>query len=237
MPALTLAFLDGRFDDALLLYEEVSALGEQLGVRLEPLSRFQAARRLIYTGDAALALQSLPSSNNRPILAHRAVCLAHLDRHDEALAIRERFGDVGSEEDESGLHVLTCLLEAAVLGRDRETAEALVRRLDGMATSALEIATLVCIARLLGGAADLLGDAAAARGYYEQALEVAGKIRFRPEIALTHLQLAELQLRGAVQAERGEALGHLDFAITEFREMKMQPSLERALRRKEVLKA
>ena len=30
---------------------------------------------------------------------------------------------------------------------------------------------------------------------------------------------------------------HVDFAIIEFREMKMQPSLERALRRKEILKA
>ncbi|HTE85126.1 MAG TPA: hypothetical protein VK821_10365 [Dehalococcoidia bacterium] len=30
---------------------------------------------------------------------------------------------------------------------------------------------------------------------------------------------------------------HLDFAIAEFREMKMQPSLERALRHKDVLKA
>ena len=30
---------------------------------------------------------------------------------------------------------------------------------------------------------------------------------------------------------------HLDFAIKEFREMKMQPSLERALRRKDILKA
>jgi hypothetical protein len=29
----------------------------------------------------------------------------------------------------------------------------------------------------------------------------------------------------------------MDFAIREFREMKMQPSLERALRRKETLKA
>jgi tetratricopeptide (TPR) repeat protein len=37
--------------------------------------------------------------------------------------------------------------------------------------------------------------------------------------------------------DRGEALGHLDFAIAEFREMKMQPALERALRHKEVLKA
>jgi hypothetical protein len=30
---------------------------------------------------------------------------------------------------------------------------------------------------------------------------------------------------------------HLDFAIGEFRDMKMQPSLERALRRKDILKA
>jgi hypothetical protein len=38
-------------------------------------------------------------------------------------------------------------------------------------------------------------------------------------------------------SSRAEALAHLDFAIAEFREMKMQPSLERALRHKEVLKA
>jgi len=34
-----------------------------------------------------------------------------------------------------------------------------------------------------------------------------------------------------------EALEHLDFAINEFRDMKMQPSLERALRHKEILGA
>jgi len=38
-------------------------------------------------------------------------------------------------------------------------------------------------------------------------------------------------------AQRTEAMEHLDFAIAEFREMKMQPSLERALRHKDVLKA
>jgi hypothetical protein len=38
-------------------------------------------------------------------------------------------------------------------------------------------------------------------------------------------------------AERPAAMEHLDFAIAEFREMKMQPSLERALRHKEILKA
>jgi hypothetical protein len=41
------------------------------------------------------------------------------------------------------------------------------------------------------------------------------------------------------QAQAGMmvALDYLDFFIMEFREMKMQPSLERALRHKEILKA
>jgi hypothetical protein len=37
--------------------------------------------------------------------------------------------------------------------------------------------------------------------------------------------------------ERAEALECLDFDISEFREMKMQPSLERALRHKEIMGA
>jgi hypothetical protein len=35
----------------------------------------------------------------------------------------------------------------------------------------------------------------------------------------------------------GLILEHLDFSIPEFRDMKIQPSLERALRHKEILKA
>ena len=37
--------------------------------------------------------------------------------------------------------------------------------------------------------------------------------------------------------ERAEALEHLDFAIAKFGDMKMQPSLEPALRHKEILNA
>jgi hypothetical protein len=61
-------------------------------------------------------------------------------------------------------------------------------------------------------------------------------MRFRGELALSRLQLAELLL-DHYPDEKAEALEHLDFAIKEFREMKMQPSLERALRRKDILKA
>jgi hypothetical protein len=61
------------------------------------------------------------------------------------------------------------------------------------------------------------------------------RLRFRPEIALTRLQLAELLL-AHYPDEKAEALGHLNFAIRELREMKMQPSLERALKDREVLR-
>ena len=57
-----------------------------------------------------------------------------------------------------------------------------------------------------------------------------------PELALTRLDLAELLL-DHYPDERAEAIEHLDFAINEFRDMKMQPSLERGLGRKQVLGA
>ena len=93
-----------------------------------------------------------------------------------------------------------------------------------------------CPARHLGAAAALLGESDRAREYYHEALEAAGKIRFRPEIALTRLQLAELLLE-RYPDDRAEAMSHLDFAIGESRDMKMQPSLERALRHRDILKA
>jgi hypothetical protein len=61
-------------------------------------------------------------------------------------------------------------------------------------------------------------------------------MRSRPEIALTRLQLAELLLEHYPD-DKPEVLEHLNFAINEFCEMKMQPSLERVLKHKEILGA
>jgi hypothetical protein len=119
---------------------------------------------------------------------------------------------------------------------DREAAALLMPRLEGFA-SLIDGWYLTCIARHLGAAAALLGDKSKAMAYNQQALEVAGKVRFRPEIALIRLQMAELLLDDADAAKRTEAHAHLDFAIGEFRAMKMQPALERALRHKDLLKA
>jgi hypothetical protein len=55
-------------------------------------------------------------------------------------------------------------------------------------------------------------------------------------LKLVRLRLAELLLE-RYPDEKKEALEHLDFAIKEFQGMKMQPSLERALRHKEIQNA
>jgi hypothetical protein len=71
-----------------------------------------------------------------------------------------------------------------------------------------------------------------ARQHYQEAIRVTTEMRFRPELAVTQLQLAELLLEHYPD-EKNEAIDHLDFARKEFPEMKMQPSLERASRQKE----
>ena len=65
---------------------------------------------------------------------------------------------------------------------------------------------------------------------------MATGLRFRAKIALTRLELAELLL-AHYPDDKAEAIEHLDFAIDELREMKMQPTLEHALKHREVLEA
>ena len=86
------------------------------------------------------------------------------------------------------------LLEAAVLVGHGEASELLLRQLaeSNMRTTGWAYPT--CIARHLGAAAALLGRPNEARNYYKEALQVATEMKFRPEVALTHLQLAELLL-------------------------------------------
>ena len=127
-------------------------------------------------------------------------------------------------------------LEASVLVGHRRAAELLLNRFSesGLCTSGTQYIT--CIPRHLGGACALLERYDEARKYYQEAIKVCTEMRFRPELALTRLQMAELLLEHYPD-EKKEALEHLEFAIKEFTEMKMQPSLERALRQKKILKA
>ncbi len=175
-----------------------------------------------------------------PSAAARALCLAQVGRRDDARTLVRPLLDAatyGSIDDEAPFGPLVLLLQAAVALKDQAAAQALTARLGCVAHLSGDTTVFTCVGRHLGDAAALAGDRAAARAYYTQALESAGKIRFCPELALTHLHLAELLLKEPDGAARSEALEHLDVAIPELVDMNMQPGLERALALRETLPA
>jgi len=142
----------------------------------------------------------------------------------------------GTNDDETRFNEDCMHLEAAILAGCKESAGLLYERFinSNLVTTGIVLPT--CVIRLLGGAASLLERYDDAKKHYQEAIKACTEMRYRPEIALSRLELAELILDHYPE-QKAEALEHLNFAIKEFREMKMQPSLERTLRRKDILKA
>jgi tetratricopeptide (TPR) repeat protein len=237
-PDIAMAFLDGQLEKALLLHEERRLLEQEVGSSPLQTSGLVAIRalRYLYQDERALNMAPWGWASTRGRLVATMVTLAALGRREEALPILRQFGNIGADDDETASIFLIHLLETAVLVEDVETAGELARRLTPLASTAWGLATMVAVGRLLGDASVLLSDYDQARNYYGQALAACQQIRNRPELAMTNLELAELLLEHFPN-ERASAIAHLDFAVGEFGEMKMQPSLERALRHKEVLKA
>ena len=246
----TLAYLDGRLVEAVSGADDLLRMAEELGapVRGRQFALLSSWLPLLHMGRgdeaeealAALgkAVESAGVETETSLLSlPRVVIQAHMGQPAEA---QEALQGLLAEplfnfEDENGpAFVLVWMLETAILVGDKQLCSVLAQLLAPVAHMSSVFQT--CPARHLGAAAALLAELDRARGYYNQALEAAGKIRFRPEIALTRLELAELLL-DHYPDERAEALDHLDFAITELRDMKMQPALERALSRREILTA
>ena len=237
----------GRLVEAAEIGEELAKRGEELGIAASGKQMGAAVSRrvLLYLGRPLEALDKIPASQQLwraggVFAGQRAMCLAHAGRTEEAKAILDQFRaarDLASPEDPSPAIFLRYLLDAAVVAEDLDTLTAIYPRMAPLSHLLVtEAAHVYCIGRLCGEAAVLLGYPDQAREHYQQALEVCTKVRFRPEVALTRLGLAELLLGGSA-TERIEAQAHLDFAIEEFGVMQMQPALERALRHKGLLHA
>ncbi|OGP50649.1 MAG: hypothetical protein A2Y79_07120 [Deltaproteobacteria bacterium RBG_13_43_22] len=241
-----LSIWDGRLEEALVIRRRMLALGEELGL-LEFAAIFSIwiIRARVYLGNAVRALENnLNVIRNQPPNISREILipfsLTHLGRYSEVGERLERLvvnrPNINSEEDKTHTWFDLIFLEAAVIVGNRPAAELLLQRLTGgrSLTSGLWLTT--CTSRHLGGACSLLERYDEARQHYQEAIRICTEMRFRPELALSRLQLAELLLEHYPQ-EKSEAIAHLDCVIPEFRDMKMQPSLERALRHKEILKA
>ncbi|HEY33077.1 MAG TPA: protein kinase [Dehalococcoidia bacterium] len=235
-----LAALDGHLEEAVKMAHDIVSRGEEL--ELHEFASIQAAvsslRPQLHLGKADDYLeQTLEASADTTIMA---LGLAHLGREEQAVKIIEEHvmtrPGIGSAADERPEHHDIQLLEAAILVGHHQAVQLLLDRLADSSRRTTGHFYTTCAGRHMGAAAALLGRPEEARTYYTEALKLATDMRFRPEIALTRLQLGELLLEHYPE-EKKEALQHLDFAISEFREMKMQPSLERALKHKEILEA
>jgi tetratricopeptide (TPR) repeat protein len=241
-----LAYMDGFLEEAVATIGHLSDLGQELDVAeyATVWVHIVGTRPLLYLGKLENMLQMGLSNIRRDVTetwrnAAQVFSLTHLGRGAE---VSESLSDMvrtrsqrSLREDENRTFDDTLLLEAAILVRHREAADFLLRRFAGSPVRTTGIFWPTIIARHLGAAAAMLGRVDEAQAHYLEAIQVATDMRFRPELALTRFQLAELLLDHYPE-ERDQALEHLDFAIKEFEAMKMQPSLEKALALKQTTK-
>jgi tetratricopeptide (TPR) repeat protein len=225
-----LATLDGRMEDAAAMGPDMLARGEQLGF-----SQYANVAGLLGSAMAMFhlgRLDEIPRLFKANPLLERPFMRAFTGQRVEAADILEKWvvarPGIGSTDDEVQAFPDVLLLQAALRIEHRPAVELLLRRFSGCILRTTGAYFTTCIQRHLGAAAALLGRPDEARRYYDEALKVCTEMRFRPELALTRLQIAELLLKYYPE-EKAAALEHLHFAIKEFREMKMQPSLDRAL--------
>ena len=222
-----LAVIDGRLAEATQTVEHMLARGEEVGApgSASQYASLAAIRSSIYVG--TFVQQSTRTSDAAACL--QLVYAGKKEAASEELEKRVvKRPSMATLEDETRFSVDTVYLEASVLLGHRRAAELLLNRLSGSGLCTTGIFFPTCIARHLGAAAALLGRYDEARQHYREAINVCTEMGFRPELALTRLEFAELLLE-QYPHEKKDALEHLDFATREFREMKMRPSLERAL--------
>ena len=228
-------YMRGEIEKALEISQELVANAAALGIdlwgqlmgtwassiALADLGRFDELRAAQWVwssllhGDSAIAIQLAQGGRTeetrelvRRVIAERAI------------------GDV---DDWSDCLTLTQLTYAAAVSGDADSARVLYARLkENDNWYALPVMTT---GRALGLAAALLGDFDAARRHLLTALDFARRIEDRREIAFVRLALAGL-LFEHFSDERTEASEHLNIAIREFRDMKVQTALEDAMRLK-----
>jgi tetratricopeptide (TPR) repeat protein len=225
---MTLAVLDGRLQEAIETLDVTLALGQELGIGTFATSFSEGIVLGVwnYLGqyEEGVARMTIPR-------AGRIWCLVGAGRHDEARELLKAFPPINSVQVWSfrlqiagGLSDLPAAGEA--LDRLATVPECVMGAWDNLSIVARNKAEVLVQA----------GEVAAAHRELETAISQASTLRFRPELALSRLGLAELLLEHYPD-ERDAAIEHLDFAIAEFQDMKMQPALERALRHRGLLKA
>ena len=225
-----LSTLDGRLEEAKQITDDIRTQGRELNLAqfAGVLHHFSGMRVNVFLGNAERLLRWILPLRANP--HYGTLFLAMLNRRDEAVEFLDKMlaGRRNIGRPDYGWYWVDAIwLEAAVLAEHREAAEALYRQLAGKCPNIMGYWYTTCVPRHLGAASTLLGRFEQARMHYDEALTATTNVRFRPEYALTRMQIAKLQLKHYPD-EKSEAVESLNFALDEFTEMKMQPSLEKA---------
>ena len=226
---------EGRLDEVIAVDERMRAVGEETGM-----AAYALFCSLTFCLHAQIYLGRVDPLEVRRQLRYWGPDFAEMPENETARDLLDRVTDsLLGDDPAAGVLIPHCaaLVELALLTKHERVARTLFGYLRSASPVTLVlVGAMIPVARQLGDLATLLGEREEARAHYEHAFEVCERMRLRPEKALTALGLAELLLGGS-DAEQAEAQPHLDFAIAEFQEMKMQPALERALANKGLLKA
>jgi DNA-binding CsgD family transcriptional regulator/tetratricopeptide (TPR) repeat protein len=228
-----LCLLEGRLDEAIALCELALDRTADGGPRVLGLlqAMFHLRLPLMYSGnierypEVVRAYQAAAGTPRVESALLLAIGLSWSGRVREALATTEATG-IDTLEDRPLLE-LVLRLELALCTGDAATASELAERLAPVAHLTTIDGCTPSVARLIGGSRQLQGDFDGARAHYQLALVGAQRIGYRPEVALTQLELAELLL-DQYPDERQVARTHLDAAASEFNAMQMQSPLARA---------
>jgi class 3 adenylate cyclase len=188
---------------------------------LDSLGRFKEMESLRW------ALSSIPYGES--IVAHQLAAAGKTEeaqREVRRIISEHRIGDADDWADD---FTLRHLLDAASRVGDVESTALLFERMSGAEDWYVSGAGTNALPMSM--AALVLGDPGAARKLLGTALSVAQRVGDRIDAALAQLWLARV-LFERFPEERAAAAAHLNTAVQEFQAMKMQPSLEEAMRLK-----
>jgi DNA-binding NarL/FixJ family response regulator len=224
--------LDGDLEGSLRASDRLEAIAEDLGFPV--LGKVQGAslrlRPHVYLGQAPNPLDEQYILSSDPTELVMGPARAQFGASDLGRAALSRFtsrlqsGEIGRP----GVIDIVNALDTAVVLRDRAAAEILRHRMGpGSRVVGYVYGSLVSTERLRGAAAALCDDPVVAGTCFEDALASMRRMAYRPELAMTRVQYAELLLQAGSVAEAGRYLAE---AIPALREMRMKPALEHAER-------
>ncbi len=95
----------------------------------------------------------------------------------------------------------------------------------------------LCDDRLLGVVAQWMGNLDQAAEHFEEAAAFCRKAGYRPELAWTCCDYADLLTERDAEGDRATAVALLDESLAISSELGMRPMMERVLSRRDILKA